>query len=301
MLTDYSARWALIGVCALVAMGWLFALHIPVDFGSVLPKVEFLGVPLCFSAVYSGIGNRIPRFGRPFALATDCCLSMVQVLAVMAVLLPLTYLAATTGHPLVDDKLVRLDAMLGFNWDSAAQWVGARPAVDWLFLHAYRSALYEGIAILVIGSFALDRNGELIWIFTVSGLITCAIFAFTPAAGKIGHLGPGYLNLLMEIRSGQWSVMTYTQNEGIVTFPSFHATLAIIMTYAVRRQRWALAVFAPLNCIMMLAIPTVGGHYLVDLFGGAAVAGLAIFLVGLIRRPLCVANPSPAYRQPVRR
>jgi membrane-associated phospholipid phosphatase len=85
--------------------------------------------------------------------------------------------------------------------------------------------------------------------------------------------------------------MNYNQTEGIVTFPSFHATLAIIMTYAVRRYRWALAVFGSLNCLMILAIPTVGGHYLVDLFGGAVVAGLAILLVPLIRRPLRGEGP----------
>jgi membrane-associated phospholipid phosphatase len=80
--------------------------------------------------------------------------------------------------------------------------------------------------------------------------------------------------------------MSYNHDEGIVTFPSFHATLAIILTYAVRHYRWALAVIAPLNCLMILAIPTVGGHYLVDLFGGAAVAGLAILLVQFTYRPM---------------
>jgi membrane-associated phospholipid phosphatase len=233
----------------------------------------------------------MPRLGRPLAVATDCCLSLAQLLAAVIVLLPLTYLAATTGFPLLDDKLAHLDAMLGFDWDGAARWVSERPVIDWIFQRAYLSIPYQAAGILLIGSFRLDRNSEILWIFLVSGLMTFAIFAFTPAAGKIGQLGTGYLNLLMEIRRGDWSSMNYNQTEGIVTFPSFHATLAIIMTYAVRRYRWALAVFGSLNCLMILAIPTVGGHYLVDLFGGAVVAGLAILLVPLIRRPLRGEGP----------
>jgi membrane-associated phospholipid phosphatase len=80
--------------------------------------------------------------------------------------------------------------------------------------------------------------------------------------------------------------MDYNRAEDIIKFPSFHTTLAIILTYSVRHYRWALAVFVPLNCLVIVSIPTVGGQYLVDLFGGAAVAGLAIILVLLIRQPL---------------
>jgi len=286
MFTDYSARWAVIGVCALVAMAWLLALRITVDFGSVLPKLEVPGILLFFSGVYVSVGNRAPRLSLPSAVVTDYFLSLVQLLVAMTVLLPLTYLAATTGFPLLDDRLARLDAMVGFDWDTAAKWVGERPVIDWLFQRAYFSIFYQGAAILLIGSFKRERNGEAIWLFIVSLLITSAIFAFTPAAGKIGQVGTGYLDLLMEIRRGDWSVMTYDQSEGLINFPSFHATLAIILTYVVRHYRWALAVFAPLNILMIISIPTVGGHYLVDLFGGAVVAGLSILLVRLLRRPI---------------
>jgi membrane-associated phospholipid phosphatase len=286
MFTDYSARWAVIGVCALVAMAWLLALRITVDFGSVLPKLEVPGILLFFSGVYASIGSRASTFSLPSAVVADCFLSIVQLLVAIVVLLPLTYLAATTGFPLLDDRLARLDAMVGFDWDTAAKWVGERPVIDWLFQSAYSSIFYQGAAILLIGSFKRERNGEVIWLFIVSLLITSAIFAFTPAVGKIGHLGPEYLDLLMEIRRGDWSVMTYDQSEGLINFPSFHATLAIILTYVVRHYRWALAVFAPLNILVIISIPTVGGHYLVDLFGGAVVAGLSIILVHLLRRPI---------------
>lgn len=286
MFTNYSARWMIIAIVLFVSVDWLLALRIPVDYGSVLPKVEFLCIPLFFAAVFAGVGTGMPRLRRPLAVLTDCCLSIVQALAVMAVLLPLSYLAATTGFPLVDDRLVHLDAMAGFDWNSAARWVGERPVIDWIFQRAYSCVPYEAAVILMLGSFKLERNGELIWLIIISGLITCVIFAFAPALGKIGHLGTGPIDILSEIKRGDWAAMDYNRAEDIINFPSFHMTTAIILTYVVRHYRWALAVIAPLNCLVILSIPTVGGQYLVDLFGGAAVAGLAILLVQVTYRPM---------------
>jgi hypothetical protein len=286
MFTDYFVRWVVIGLCALVAMACLLALHITVDFRSVLPKLEIPSTFLFFSAVYVSIGNRYPTFSYPVAVVTDYFLSSAQLLTASIVLLPLTYLSATTGFPLLDDRLAQLDAMVGFDWDTAAKWVGERPIIDWLFQCAYFSIFYQGAAILLIGSFKRDRNGEVLWLFIVSVLITTAIFAFTPAAGKIGHLGTDQLDLLMEIRKGHWSILTYDHTVGLINFPSFHTTLAIILTYVVRHYRWALAVFAPLNIFMIISIPTVGGHYLVDLFGGTVVAGFSILLVRSLLRPI---------------
>jgi hypothetical protein len=183
-------------------MIWLIALRVSVNFGAILPKLEFLCIPLVLSAVYSGVGNKTPRLIYPIAVATDYFLSLFQLLVAMTALLPLTYLAATTGFPLVDDSLVRLDAMVGFDWNSAAQWVSERPMLDSIFVRAYFSIPYQAAVIFLIGSFKLERNGELIWLFIISGVITCVIFSFTPATGKLGHLGSGYLNLLMEIRRG---------------------------------------------------------------------------------------------------
>jgi membrane-associated phospholipid phosphatase len=286
MFNDYSARWVCLVVCALVAAAWLSALNVTVEFAAVVPKLQFAGILLVFSAVFAAIGNRMPGLRLPLAVVADLTFSILQVMIATTVLLPLTYLAATSGFPLLDERLARLDAMLGFDWDTAAQWVGQRTIIDGIFRCAYDSMALQPAAVLLIGSLKRpgDRNGEAIWLFIVSLLITCAIFAFTPALGKIGHVGTGYLNVLADIRNGSWSVLSYDQVEGIVTFPSFHTTMALIFIYVVRRERWALALFGPLNVVMILSIPTVGGHYLIDLFGGGAVAAISIGIVRFLRQ-----------------
>ena len=122
---------------------------------------------------------------------------------------------------------------------------------------------------LLIGSLTRpgDRNGEAIWLFIVSLLGVTAVSVFVPAIGKVGDLGTGYVDIITEIRSGHWSSFTYDRSDGIITFPSFHTVLAIILTYVVRHHWWALVFVAPLNALLILSTPTVGGHYLVDLLG----------------------------------
>lgn len=275
-ITSYSLRWGVVGICALVVTIWLRTLGVGLDFKS--PALWVAGLLLLLLLAVASTGRMLPRL-------TDFCHSLAQLLATILVLLPLTYLVASTGFPLIDDGLARFDAMVSFDWDGAAGWVASYPLLDLLSRWAYYSIGVQLIAALWIGSSKLDRNDELLWLFIGSLLITSLIFVFTPAAGKIGHLGRGYLDLLTQIRKGEWSVMHYELTDGIITFPSFHTTMAIIVTYAVRHSRWALLVFGLLNLCMIASIPTVGGHYLTDLFGGLIVALASILIFRWLRGP----------------
>jgi membrane-associated phospholipid phosphatase len=69
------------------------------------------------------------------------------------------------------------------------------------------------------------------------------------------------------------------------------------MSIAARLHRWTLAAFAPFNVLMLVSIPPIGGHYVIDLCGGAAVAVFSIFIVRLVRQhgssaPEVDGNPS---------
>lgn len=284
MAADYLARWALTGACAAVAAACLLALRIPVDFASLLPVFWCLCFLLLFSALYLWAGSAISPLRRPAAVVADFFLSLAQAVAAVTVLLPLSYLTAAAGFPLLDAELARLDAALGFDWDTAARWVAGRPALDQALQLAYFSVPAQAAFILLMGSLRRPggRNSEFIWLLIVSALITAAIATFTPAAGKNGHLD--YLDQLMKIRNGGWQVMTYTDPKGIVTFPSYHAAEAILLTYLVRHALWALAAFGSLNAVVIVAAVPAGGHYLVDLFGGAAVAAVSIAVVRFMNK-----------------
>ena len=60
--------------------------------------------------------------------------------------------------------------------------------------------------------------------------------------------------------------------EGIVTMPSYHTVMAVLLTYAFRRTGLVGYGIATLNLVMLLSIPPIGGHYLVDVLAGGALA-----------------------------
>ena len=60
--------------------------------------------------------------------------------------------------------------------------------------------------------------------------------------------------------------------QGIITMPSYHTVLAVLFTYAFRRTGLVGYGIATLNLVMLLSIPPIGGHYLVDVLAGGALA-----------------------------
>ena len=79
-----------------------------------------------------------------------------------------------------------------------------------------------------------------------------------------------------ETRASPTPVLDFAKAEGLVTFPSFHTTLAIITTYAVRGVRYVFAPVCALNAVVIVATLPEGGHHLIDLVAGALIAAVAI-------------------------
>jgi membrane-associated phospholipid phosphatase len=289
LLNDYVARWVFIAIAALVSAVGLWGLHVTIVWESLWSAIEFDILLVICAAAYSLVGAQAPRMRWSTAVVSDLLLSVLQLIVAVKAFTPLTYLAAASGYPLVDTGLTKLDAvLLGFDWNAEANWVANRPMIDWVLQQAYFSLYYQGALVFLIGSVSRpgDRNGEIIWQFCMSLVLTCAIFVFTPALGHVAHIGTGWMKTLLMIRSGEWTAFDFSHVEGIISFPSFHTTLAILLMYAVRRHRWALAVFVPLNLLLIVATLSVGGHYLVDVAAGAAVAVVSIAAARLVRREL---------------
>ena len=299
LFNDYGIRWVVTAIAGLVSAVGLWKLNIAIVWESLWSAIEFDILLLLGAATYSVIGTHMPRMRWSTAVVSDLLLSIFQFIVALKAFTPLTYLAAASGYPLVDSALTRLDAILfDFEWNVEANWVANHPMLDWLLQRAYFSLYYQGALVFLIGSVSRpgDRNGEIIWQFCISLVLTCAIFVFTPAFGHVAHAGTGWLKTLMMIRNGEWTAFDFSHVEGIISFPSFHTTLAILLVYAVRHHRWLLAVLVPLNLLLIVATLSVGGHYLVDLPAGAAVAFFSIAATRLLRRQLakCRLRTFPA-------
>ena len=287
---DYGIRWAVVASIALLAMSCLHVLGVSLDLASAVAPIWTSAKLILLLPPLMALGWAVPRLARITAVPTDFVLSLVQLTIGVLVIAPISYVAAALAArvPLLDDTLARLDMVLfGFDWDVAARWVDARPVIEQGLSIAYFNLPVQLMGLLVIGSFRRpgDRNGDLIWIMIISSCITIGISMFTPALGRIGHLGTAQVDVLNEIRSGAWHVFTYERFEGIINFPSLHTALALVFTYvAARLHRWALAVFAPINAVMLLSISPIGGHYLVDICGGAGVAVVSIVIGRMLRQ-----------------
>ena len=72
--------------------------------------------------------------------------------------------------------------------------------------------------------------------------------------------------------------------KGIITFPAFHAASAILLTYPCRHCKPLFGAVRVINGLMLISIPTEGGHYLVDVIAGVLVAVLSIFAFRKMRQ-----------------
>ena len=85
-------------------------------------------------------------------------------------------------------------------------------------------------------------------------------------------------------------------SEGIITFPSLHAALAVIVIAAlwpIAILRW---VFLALNTAMLAATPIDGSHYFVDVLAGIALAALAVMAAQAIAAR-AASRPAPPARE----
>jgi hypothetical protein len=291
MRTDWIARWLLICGVALVDALWLWLDGISVDIGSLGPRLHTASLFLAGSLASMMLSLWLRPLPKPLGIGADFLYSVTQFLLLLPTTLALTYLAATVDAPLVDDALLRADRLIGFDWQAFNDWIATRPSLWMLLRMIYSTIFIQTLLVMLIGSISRpgERNSEFFWIFAVSLILCSLMSAALPALGYDGAIGPAHVEALKQVRAGQWTTLSYQRIDGIITFPSFHATLAVMFAYSVRKIPFAFGVLAPLNVLMLLSTPTIGGHYLVDIIAGVALAAVAIAIVALIRRATLAA------------
>jgi membrane-associated phospholipid phosphatase len=98
--------------------------------------------------------------------------------------------------------------------------------------------------------------------------------------------------VFLGLRDGTLHTLHGLRSEGIITFPSLHAGLAVLFAVALwrlRGLRWAALL---LNILMLVATPLCGSHYLVDVIAGGALAALCwIAAVSLAARERPARSP----------
>jgi hypothetical protein len=198
----------------------------------------------------------------------------------------LTYIAAACGGAPHDATFAMIDRALGFDWSRWHHYLLDHRALRFALLIFYTSLLPQILVSILYFSLtgADDANYRLLLNTIVALVLTAALFMLFPALGRGGLVGDPYLRDLVALRDGHPSAFDLARLQGIVSFPSFHTVLAILLVWAHRRSPLLLP-FVVVNFGMLVSITGPGEHYLADILGGAAVAGLAILATRVTARP----------------
>jgi membrane-associated phospholipid phosphatase len=228
------------------------------------------------------------------------------------------YMAAAMGWPLGDATLAAIDRALGFDWPSVLRALDHHPLLATILSRVYHTTGPQIPIVFLVLGFAgrRERLLEYLALIGVSSLFTGAATALVPAVGAHAFFHPArdafshftadagmwHYEELMRLRSGRPFLYDVTRTQGLVTFPSYHAVLAIITSYAMRGVRHLALPVALLNAVVVVSTIPEGGHYLIDVLAGIVVAALSIPLVGdLVGREAPDARPRAALYRPPRR
>jgi membrane-associated phospholipid phosphatase len=275
--------WALIG-----ALGILSALLLAGTRFSLLPGA--FNSALGCTAAFAGFALLLRLRGWVrVAIATS---GAAQLFALMILVPLVSVILAGTNLPLADGSLEGLDRLFGADALAVARVQMEHPVWMAAMNHTYASLLWQPLALVLIGSiFNPNHLARFVFAWTLSLCICLAVFPFVPALGFYLHhaVDPAaaqsvqvpaawrHAEILLPARSGALRELGWEQINGIITFPSFHAAAAVLLgwgiLFAPRIVRWPMLA---LNALMLVSTVVIGGHYLVDVLAGCAVAGLAI-------------------------
>ncbi|HEV2567785.1 phosphatase PAP2 family protein [Sphingomonas sp.] len=230
--------------------------------------------------------------GRGQSCAAAGAVALIQMTLFTLLGVAITYMLTAQAGALWDEHFAQADRALGLNWPAVRAVLDKRPLVVTALGFSYHSLALQMVAAIC----ALSAAGRLdilrITVFAAlsSGLLTVLLSGLFPANGNIfepadyRHLWPSIpwqqIELLHGLRSGAIRTIDLLQLEGIVTFPSYHATLSVLFAWSFRSVpglRIAGPVWASLT---LLATPIFGGHYMVDVLAGALL-GIVSLVAGI--------------------
>jgi len=212
----------------------------------------------------------------------------------------LNYLLLTVAGHRIDAPLALLDRAIGVDWPALMALAAQHPFVAAAMQLAYISVLPQlALLVAVLGLFGRHERIYALCLCLTAGAALC-IFVWTlaPSFGafsvyslpaSVAHRLPlaldgHYANTLVGLLAHGPGRISPTDAKGLIGFPSFHAAMALFVVWHARELavvRWfALA----LNALVLVATPIQGGHHVVDVIGGFAVAALAILIAGRIVR-----------------
>jgi membrane-associated phospholipid phosphatase len=259
------------------------AIGFEVDFLSFWPLVLLALVPSAFIPYVTW--RKMWLFRSILELSTVSLLLVVPGIVV-------TYASMRFNMPMADTVLIGMDKAIGFNWPAFVRFVDQSALAASTLEVAYESLTAQMLVLpilLCIFSHEL-RAYQYMLSFIVLILLAAVISIPFPSVGAYvghgldgatlhninAHFGYFFLGSFNAVREQEHFVLGLNNAAGIITFPSVHAGVAVLCSWAAWPSRWLRLPVLTLNMLMVISAITHGAHYLVDVIAGCGVACIAI-------------------------
>ncbi len=295
--------WSVVAIFLVVDVIWLqfgkltFA---PGTFVLILRTVAIASVAyLATIAVANRLRSDQSVLGRSISVIADGTKLLLQAAAFIIASgitgVTFSYLSASLGLPLRDAELAAIDKAIGFDWPAFLAFANQSHILSWALSAAYHSAAPQLVLLILFLGFTRQREplAKFLAVLAMSDLMTGVVVTLVPAEGAYAYYQPArdlfsqytanagvwHREVFTSLRNDAAPILDFTRVQGLVTFPSFHTTLAIITAWAVRDVRYIAIPAMLLNAAVILSTLPEGGHHLIDLFGGGIIAAVAILTV----------------------
>ena len=296
---------SIIGVLAAGELAWQRIGHFSVDlrlYGAVmLLFLAFMSGAYFYDRVRKDACVSSLLFGLGFLFASAASLNIIS------------YFGLTVAGPRIDYLLAAMDRAIGVDWPALMRFAAGHPGLNMVFLIAYQLSVWQITALLILLGWK-DANGtieQLCLALIASGLITVGFWILYPSFGAITvyglpaaisdklplSLNMDYARALLYLQAHGPGYISPATVKGLVGFPSFHTAQAVIAIWYARKLKTLFYPILAFNILVIASTPIQGGHHVVDVIGGIAVAGIAIWLArALARRLMRVKSRDDAMR-----
>ncbi len=281
MLQTSRINWIWIGCTAALAVAGCLRAGISIGIDQTIIRVFLIWCVTLLAMSYCHGRQAV----RPLVGPLDC---LAQLLAVVVINAILQYPLAMINRPLIDADLGMADQMLLFSWPAVFACVLDHPMLLKMLSAVYLSFLSQSFLVCFVAWYRPYRASIFLTAnaLTLTGCFT--IFAVWPAGGAFEYYHPvditsGYLEQFIAARSGLVTTLSLGQMQGIIQFPSYHAAGAVLLSYAFAGfPRWIVVPAIIFETVLIVSAIPIGGHHLVDVLAGAALAIASIALARYI-------------------
>jgi membrane-associated phospholipid phosphatase len=280
ILQHYKSPWTFITYLGVLAGIGIFVEGLTFDVGSGQELQTLVTLWGFVFAVLIYCRFRVPFFYKllygPFALyCTGIIFSVIQCTFV------------NFSDKTFDFQFLSMDrTIFGVDWKSMHDWVWNNPTLAKSLASAYSILLSQMVVLTaLVGVKDMNRLREFLIANVLCVILVLFFFGIFPAYGPEHTLGipmSPYLEnsfkLYSSLRSGMKEISF--ANTGMVTFPSYHAALAVLTMFVVGRMaiwiKWPVWI---LQGAIIVSTPPMGGHYVTDVAIGIILAVISIYLV----------------------